>query len=90
MKKKTWKEFQKSGLLWWVNRSLHLFGWAIVIAEDSDTGEVADAYPVRCSWRGFEEDTDAAGFLQLTTHMAIHGEELVSEVEKHIASDDDD
>jgi len=31
VKKKTWKEFRETGLLWWINMVLHTFGWAIVI-----------------------------------------------------------
>lgn len=37
--KKNWKEFQETGLLWWI----HLFGWAIVL-ETNDSGEIF-AYP---------------------------------------------
>lgn len=31
--RKTWEEFRESGMLWWVNRMLHLLGWAIVVLE---------------------------------------------------------
>jgi hypothetical protein len=24
----TWREFADAGLFWWINRGLHLFGWA--------------------------------------------------------------
>lgn len=27
VEERTWEEFIDSKLLWWVNRSLHLFGW---------------------------------------------------------------
>lgn len=27
IKRKSWEKFRESGLLWFVNRSLHLFGW---------------------------------------------------------------
>ena len=39
---RTWKEFLDNGLLWWINRGLHLFGWAIVVVEEAD-GSISDA-----------------------------------------------
>lgn len=60
MKKSTWVEFQDSGLLWFVNRTLHIFGWSIVF-ECADDGTVADVYPARTTWLGFDEATDEAG-----------------------------
>lgn len=30
VKKQSWERFQASGMLWWANRILHVFGWAIV------------------------------------------------------------
>ena len=29
--KKTWEEFRDSGLLWFVNTILHMFGWGIAV-----------------------------------------------------------
>ena len=29
--RKSWEEFRNSGLLWWINKTLHMFGWAIVV-----------------------------------------------------------
>ena len=43
--KKTWKEFQESGLFWWINMILHTFGWAIVIEQDKETKETICAIP---------------------------------------------
>ena len=64
--KKTWKEFMDCGLLWWVNRMLHLFGWAIVVEEG---GVISHAYPARVKFRGFEPDVEDAGFIKLTKHL---------------------
>ena len=30
IKKKTWEEFRKTGLLWFVNVIIHVFGWAML------------------------------------------------------------
>ena len=79
MKKKTWKEFQESKLLWWVNRSLHLFGWAIVIEHDED-GNIHDCFPARVEFRGFSEAVDAEGFATLTKYLASESEALRADV----------
>ena len=34
--KKSWDEFRKSGMLWFINRSLHIFGWAILCEYDDE------------------------------------------------------
>jgi hypothetical protein len=44
-KMKGWEAFRDAGLLWWVNRILHTFGWAIVIAEEEEDGTVFFAWP---------------------------------------------
>ncbi len=79
MIKKTWREFQDSGLLWWVNRSLHLFGWAIVVIEE-DEGEIMEVYPARVQYRGFSQSTEGEGFVKLTKHLADEIETLKEDV----------
>jgi hypothetical protein len=74
---KTWEEFQKAGLLWWVNRVLHLFGWVIVF----ETGKtVKRVFPVRCTYRGFEQLTEEGGFIALTEHLHETVPQLLREV----------
>ena len=70
LEKKSWDEFQSAGLLWFVNRILHLFGWVIVLEEDEDTGKVVGCYPAHCKFRGFDYDDEEAGFHNLTEHIA--------------------
>lgn len=77
MLKKTWKEFADCKLLWWVNRSLHLFGWAIIVEED-ETGVATSAYPARVGWRGFTADVEEDGFQKLTSHLA----DIAADLEK--------
>ena len=74
MTKKTWKEFRDSGLLWWVNRTLHLFGWAIVCQGEHKDGEdsefvIAEVYPARVPFRGFTQDMETNGFKKLTNYI---------------------
>ena len=65
---KNWKEFKDIELLWWLNRSLHLFGWAIVLEVDDETDEVVKAYPKKVEYRGFSEDAEERGFNKLETY----------------------
>lgn len=58
--KKSWLEFRELGLLWWINRILHTFGWAICV--DIDSGE---AYPARVKFRGFNEKCEELGFSKM-------------------------
>ena len=64
-----WQEFREAGLLWWVNRALHLFGWAIVVTVD-DNNEVTSALPMKVPYRGFEVGSEERGFKRLTQHLA--------------------
>jgi hypothetical protein len=80
MERKTWKEFKDCKLLWWVNRSLHIFGWAIVYEEETD-GTITNVYPARVPWRGFSEAVEEEGFTGLTQHIAKVSEDLLKDVD---------
>ena len=81
MNKKTWKEFRESGLLWFVNSILHMFGWSIVV-EINDNGDIVNAYPARVKFRGFSEDVNSIGYKKVTHYIAENIEELVKEVDE--------
>lgn len=78
MTPKSWSEFERSGMLWWMNRILHTFGWAIVIEYSAD-GLFRQAYPARMKWRGFPEDVEAEGFKRVSTWVREHAEEIEKE-----------
>ena len=59
--KRSWEAFREAKLLWWINRILHTFGWALVMVIDKD-GNIIDAYPANVSYRGFSAESEAAGF----------------------------
>lgn len=68
----SWDEFRNSGLLWFVNRTLHLFGWTIVYtARENADGEmeILNVYPARTSFRGFDAESEDKGFHNLTNHI---------------------
>lgn len=79
--RKTWKEFQDSKLLWWVNRLLHTFGWAIVFQVEQD-GKISDVYPARVKFRGFDEKSEEEGFIGLTQYLKETVDELAEEAKE--------
>lgn len=72
----SWDEFAAAGLFWWVNRSLHLFGWALVREVDV-LGKAIRVYPARCRYRGFAEHEETSGFMALTAHLHDNVDDLV-------------
>lgn len=78
--KRSWSEFRDSGLLWYVNRMLHLFGWALKFQMAND--EIIGVYPSKCKFRGFSEDIETNGFKKLTNHLAENMETLLKDVEE--------
>jgi len=82
IEKKTWQEFRDSKLLWWVNRTLHLFGWAIVYDVDpEDYNKVMDVYPARVKFRGFAEHSESTGFTGLTQYLKNNIDDLEKEIQ---------
>ena len=75
----SWDDFRAAQLLWYVNRLIHLFGWAIVTEVDA-TGKVTRAFPARTIFRGFSEETEAKGFIGLTQHLAAESQTLLKDV----------
>lgn len=79
--RKTWEEFRQYKLLWWVNRLLHTFGWAIVCQVETD-GTISDIYPARVKFRGFDEKSESDGFIGLSQHLKETVNELVEEAKE--------
>lgn len=78
--KKTWVEFKDTGLLWWVNRILHLYGWVIVFDyHDEDPTALVDVYPARTIWRGFPNRQEVSGFKKLSKYLKENIDELEKE-----------
>lgn len=79
-RKETWELFQDSGMLWFINRILHVFGWAIVLEVTKSGGIVQKVYPARTRFRGFSVDSEAEGFRQITRFMRDAAPNLLKEV----------
>jgi hypothetical protein len=78
LKEKSWEEFKESGMLWWINTTLHTFGWAIVYETD-ETSNIIRAYPARCKFRGFSKNTNTEGYQKISKYMLDNAEELFKE-----------
>jgi len=68
IQKKDWDEFKYMGLLWFVNRMLHIFGWVIVFEIDKDNS-ISAVYPARTIYRGFNKDIEKEGFNKITKYL---------------------
>lgn len=77
--RRSWGEFRSSGLLWFTNRILHTFGWALVLQYD-DKGLVSDCYPARVKFRGFDEKTETDGFTKITRYMCNNAESMMDDI----------
>jgi hypothetical protein len=65
VKKRTWREFRSTGLLWFINRQLHLFGWVIAVDEAND-----EVYPARAEYEGFTPEAETRGYARVKAYMA--------------------
>ena len=83
LKAQDWETFRKVGLLWWVNRMLHLFGWALVfeVPDGQPDAPPTQVYPAKCKFRGFGEESEDRGFKRLTAHLRDTMPELLEAVE---------
>ena len=77
VKRKSWDEFRESGLLWFINTTLHAFGWAIAIEVDEE-GKAVGAYPARVKFRGFSEESNTRGYQRVSNYL----KENIVEIEK--------
>ena len=74
--KMTWIDFQESGLLWFINTILHMFGWAICVNPENNT-----AFPAKVIFRGFTEKDNTEGYKKVTQHIAFNIQQLLEDSE---------
>ena len=79
VEKKSWKEFKDSGFLWWINMILHTFGWVIVFEYEKETKEITDVYPARVSFRGFDEESNRKGYINVSNYLKENSMDLYNE-----------
>lgn len=78
MNKKSWEQFRETGLLWLINVTLHLFGWAIVCEVSED--KVISVYPARVTYRGFTEQDNTEGYRKVTKYLSNSINDLEKEI----------
>ena len=90
IQKQTWEEFQKTGLLWWINRTLHLFGYSIIY--EYDNGALKEVYPAKVPYRGFPKTDEAINFNTLTNYVKDNINQLAEQTKLneaiHLLKDD--
>lgn len=77
IEKKSWEEFRTTGLLWFINAILHLFGYAICC--EVENGKVTDVYPARVNFRGFGETYNTEGYQKVSEYLKNNIETLTKE-----------
>ena len=78
LKEKSWDEFRDSGMLWFINSILHLFGWAIVLVSNSANNNLY-AYPARTNFRGFSQESNTQGYIKVSEYLKDNIDDLLKE-----------
>lgn len=81
--KKTWEEFRGAGLLWLINTTLHVFGWAIVFEFEEGSSQVSNVYPARVKFRGFSEEANDENLVKVTEYMVKNAQDLLNDLEEY-------
>lgn len=79
IQKKSWSEFRETGLLWFANTILCLFGWSIVL--EMENGKIVDVFPARTGFRGFNEEANTDGYKKVTTYLKDNIDDLCKDLE---------
>ena len=78
--KKTWREFRDTGLLWFINSILHVFGWAIRLSPDPKNPDADFIASInRTKYRGFPETSNTKGYQKVSKYLKDNIDELVNE-----------
>ena len=78
--KKTWREFRDTGLLWFINSILHVFGWAIGLSPDPKNPDADFIASInRTKYRGFPETSNTEGYQKVSKYLKDNIDELVKE-----------
>ncbi len=77
--KKSWDEFQKTGLILYINQILHVFGWAIVVEREDGSDEIKSIYPARVKFRGFDNNSVSKAYIKISNWLKHNINELDDE-----------
>lgn len=76
----SWEEFKESGLFWFINTILHVFGLALVLEYDKNDN-LQRVYPARCKFRGFSEESNTKNYKKVTEYMKENIDDLLKDIE---------
>ena len=79
---KSWDEFRETGLVVFINKILHVFGWALIFELDKESDKTFRAYPCRTKFRGFDKETDNKSYVRISKYMNDNSEQLLKECEE--------
>ncbi len=79
VEKRSFEEFNQTGLILFVNQFLNIFGWALAFELD-DKGKIKGIFPCRTKFRGYEEAITLESYKMVSKYMSEHGKELEEEV----------
>lgn len=74
--KKSWDDFQKTGLILLTNQFLHIFGWAL--AYERNDGHIM-VYPTRVRYRGFDEGAQTRAYEKVQKYMVENAKTIYEE-----------
>lgn len=83
--RENWLAFRSNGILWFVNRTIHLFGWEIYYEFESNEyslePELQRVGVCRTQHRGFSRESEEAGFSKLTNYLSLEIELLENDLD---------
>jgi hypothetical protein len=77
------RAFIDTGLLWFINRTLHVFGYALCYKEDEETGVLSSLYVSRVTYRGFEMEAEDDGYERVARYLRDQSTALYDEAAYH-------
>lgn len=81
IERRSWDEFRETGLPWYVNQIMQVFGWSLAFDIDEE-GKIKEAFPVRTKFRGFSDEVINRNTKKLTQYMIDNGKELLMDADE--------
>jgi hypothetical protein len=81
MRRVSWEFMEESGILWYINTMIAVYGVYIAIKRDKN-GKRPIAIPCRTSFRGFEDRINDEQIVKLSRYLATCASELLEEAEE--------
>jgi hypothetical protein len=73
--RRSWEEFRETGLLYFINSFLHIFGWEITAYIDGE-GKTVECCPTQTDFREINIDSAKLSYKKLARYMKDHSHKL--------------